>query len=561
MRVPPLAALAALSLPGCGRDDAPPTGPAPTRPWFVDVAGELGVDFVHRTGARGDCHFPEVMAGGVALFDADGDGDLDLYFTSGHSGLPGALRAAQPGHRFYRNDGDRFVDATDRAGLREEGYGMGVAAGDADGDGDVDLYVCNVGPDRLYRNRGDGTFEDATAEARIEVDGWSSSAAFLDADADGDLDVFVARYVRADGSQRCSDPSGRRDYCNPLSYPPEHDVLLRNRGDGTFEDATGPAGLAAVPACAGLGVVCADLDGDGWQDVYVANDSYPNHCWINRGDGTFGEDALTLGGAYNSYGKSEAGMGVVAADLDADGALDLFLTHLRGETNTLYRNLGRSGGFRDQTTVAGLGASSVRYTGFGVAAFDLDLDGDLDLALANGRVTRQDPLPGARGGDTWGGYAEPNLLYRNLGAGRFELLEGPEAAVFATVEVSRGLAAGDLDGDGDIDLVVVTADGPARVLRNDAPREGRWLTVRALDGARDALGARVAVEVDGTPCVRTVTTSGSYQSSSSPLAHFGLGRGAAPTRVDVRWADGAEEAFDLPGVERLVVVRRGEGRP
>jgi len=538
--------------------------------WLVDATEEWNVDFTYDPGAGGDLLFPEMMGGGVAVFDADEDGELDLYFVSGGPGLRRPPEAGDSTNRlFLQGDDGRFTDATERSGLADRGYGTGVAVGDYDNDGHEDVFVANIGADRLFRGRGDGTFEDATRRAGIPGGGspdldpdlnWSSSAAFCDVDRDGYLDLYVVGYVIFDRSVECTDRAGRREYCGPDSFEDRVDTLLHNRGDGTFRDITHEAGIDVVTG-AGLGVVCEDFDDDGWVDVYVANDGDPNQLWMNQGDRTFIDDALIMGTSVNASGLAEAGMGVVAADFDNDADFDLFLTHLRDETNTFYRNLGAGIGFEDQTARSGLGAASAPYTGFGTAPVDIDLDGDLDLVIVNGRVTRGDRLTAALP-EPWNEYAEPNLVYRNDGDGGFRLLEYEARPFTEPIEVGRGLATGDLDGDGDLDLVVSNIESPAQLYRGEPP-PGRWLLIDAFDPrlGRRALGARVRLEAEGRSQVRTIQGAMSYLSSSDPRAHFGFGPGDGG-RVDavvIRWPDGLEETFPGTAMNQAVVLRRGEG--
>lgn len=547
------------------RSDGATGGPA----WLVDATEAWNVDFTHDAGASGELLFPEMMGGGVAVFDADEDGALDLYFVSGGSGLAEPAGGDGAVNRlFLQADDGRFVDATEGSGLADPGYGTGVAVGDVDNDGHEDVFVANIGADRLFRGRGDGTFEDVTRAAGIPGGGspdvdpdlhWSSSAAFCDIDHDGHLDLYVVGYVIFDRSVECTDRAGRSEYCGPDSFEDRVDTLLLNRGDGTFRDITREAGIDVVTG-AGLGVVCEDFDDDGWMDLYAANDGDPNQLWINQGDGTFIDDALIMGTSVNAAGLSEAGMGVVAADFDNDIDFDLFLTHLRDETNTFYRNLGGGVGFEDRTTASGLGAASTPYTGFGTAPVDIDLDGDLDLVILNGRVTRGDPLTDALPGP-WNDYAEPNLVYLNDG-GRFRLLDGEARAFTEPIEVGRGLATGDLDADGDLDLVVTNVEGPARLYRAEPP-PGRWLLVDAFDPrlGRRAVGARVRVEAEGRSQMRTIQGAMSYLSSSDPRAHFGFGPGdgGEVDSIVVRWPDGLEEIFPATPMNRAIVLRRGEG--
>jgi hypothetical protein len=435
---------------------------------------------------------------------------------------------------------------------------MGVAVGDYDNDGDRDLYVTNYGPDRLYRNRGDGTFEDVTAKAGVAVEGWSSSAAFLDYDRDGFLDLFVARYVKHDDGKRCTDAAGRPDYCSPKVFPPEGDVLLHNDRDGTFTDVSAKSGIARGVG-AGLGIAVLDADADGLIDLFVANDGHPNHLWINRGDGTFRNDALLWGVALNLHGAAEAGMGVVAADLDGDLRIDLFLTHLSLETNTFYRNLEDAKGFTDRSGPSGLASPSLPYTGFGAAAFDVELDGDLDVLVANGRVTLGKPRQDAVPRSPWNAMAEPNLMYLNRGNGAFDLQKETGRTFTDPVEISRALAVGDVDSDGDVDVVVANIESQARVYRNRAARRGNWLGVRAVDPRyrRDAIGAVVTVVAKDRRLLGTVSPGSGYLSSNDPRVHFGLGDVAAVERIEVRWPDGRTESFTIPGIDRHVTLVRG----
>ncbi len=559
---------ATVLLLSAGSCDAPsghpaaPSGAPPraARQWFTEHTARSGLDFAYQSGATGRLYLPEIMGAGAALFDYDNDGDLDLYLTNGYADPAGGGPAGGMKDRLYRNESDgAFIDVTDESGLGDPGYGMGVAVGDFDNDGNADLYVTNFGPDRLYRNRGDGTFEDVTERAGIDVPGWSASAAFFDYDRDGDLDLYVTQYVLFDRQRRCFDHAGRPDYCGPKAFSPVPDVLLRNDG-GTFTDVSAAAGIDTV-ACAGLGVVCEDFDEDGWPDVYVANDAYPNQLWLNRRDGTFADVATELGAAYNMHGQAEAGMGVIAEDLDNDGACDLFITHLAAETNTFYRSMGPGAAFADLSGPSGLGPPSMAFTGFGTCAFDADLDGDLDVAVVNGRVNRMDPLPASVVGPPWDRLAEPKQLYVNEGKARFRLL-GDEARAFcAPAEVSRALAMGDLDNDGDVDLVVTNIESKARIFYNDAPRAGRWLTISAIDPRlkREAIGARVTVLSGAAMQSRTVRRAFSYLSSSDPRVHFGLGEVDQVTAVYVRWPDGLREGFSVGCVDCAVELRRGEG--
>ncbi len=537
---------------GCGDREHVPTEspPAAHHWWFTEITDEVGLHVTHDAGAEGDYRFEEIMGPGAAMFDFDGDGRLDIYLVNGTSM-----------DRLYRQTSDgSFVDVTAPSGIRALHYGSGCAVGDYDNDGDPDLYLTNFGPDQLWRNNGDGTFTDVTAAAGISNDLWSVSAAFFDYDRDGLLDLYVANYVLDPNSAGCYDAAGRLEYCGPQNFVPAPDVLWHNDAGGRFRNVSVQSGIAAVPG-PGLGVVCADFNDDGWDDVYVANDAAGNFLWINRHDGTFEETAVLAGCAYNRNGDAEAGMGIALGDADGDGRLDLFVTHLQKETNTLYRGAAYDS-FVDATDMSGLGMSSYTYTGFGTAMLDVDHDGDLDLVIVNGAVKRRSrPVSGAAVGEYWQRYAEPNLLYVNDGSGKFTDVSS-QAGLFCTrPEVSRGLAFGDVDGDGDLDLLVTQDGGPARLFRNDVPKRGRWVTVRAVDPAlgRDALGAVVSVTAGGRTFRRTIAAAGSYASSSQPVAHFGLGDAESVDRITVRWPDGMEEHFAGVPVDAAVELRRGTG--
>ena len=557
-----LVVIVALLLPACfGCERSAPAPAAAPPPFFVDATEAWGVDVDLDRAAPGNYFMPDSMAGGVALFDADGDGDLDLYLVHGRWDVARRAPAADGVNRLLLQGDDGVFRVTpDAAGAADAGYGMGVAVGDADNDGDLDLYIANYGPDAFYRNRGDGTFENATADAGIGNDAWSASAGFFDTDGDGWLDVFVTNYLAHDPAREARDAAGRPDYASPSVSPGVPDVLYRNTGDGTFTDVTAAAGLATPGR--GLGVIFDDLDGDGRIDIYVANDGDPNFAWISQADGTFVDRAALLGLAVNSYGRPEASMGIARGDVDGDGAEDLLLTHFVQETNTLYRRLG-PGQFSDETLARGLAGPSLDRTGFGAAFFDLELDGDLDLFIANGRVFRRRSLAGARLSDHWNWYAEPNQLFVNRGGERFAEVAVGCGPACNDIEVSRGLVAGDLDRDGDVDLVVTNANGTVRLYRNETPRLGHWLAVRAIDPAlrRDAIGARIEVRLDRRVLLRTVTAARSYLSSADLTTHFGLGEAERVDRILVRWPDGAIEHFDGGDVDRLRVIRRGEGRP
>ncbi len=524
-------------------------------PWFREVAQEWGLDFVHKVGPmRYD--LPEIMGGGVALLDYDGDGRLDIYLVQGGDLAGGDTIAPD---RLYKNMGERrFEDVTERAGLGDREYGMGAAVGDYDADGDPDLYVTNVGQDHLYRNEGDGTFQDVTVPAGIVDGGWGTSAAFLDYDADGSLDLFVAHYVRwsSETAKPCYVTSRNleRDYCPPkASGAPMPSVLYRGRGDGTFEDVSERVGLWTAFGN-GLGVCWGDFDSDGRLDVYVSNDDTPKNLWLQVEPGRFEDHALQLGCAVGAGGETQAGMGVQALDYDTDGDLDIFLAHLRGEVNTVY--LQEKGRFRESTARVGLAAASRLFTSFGLGLLDFDCDGILDYYITNGAVLKEYPLI-----DPAKPFAQPNQLFRGLPDGRFEEFLPRGGTLPELVENSRGTAFGDLDDDGDIDIVIVDEDAPVHVLENVVGARSGWIQFRVLDGnGSDALGATVRIRAGDRAQVRGIQPAYSYQASNDPRAHFGLGAAERADEVVVRWTDGSEESFGPLAARAIHVLRRGEGR-
>ncbi len=547
---------ALLLLGACNTENpAPPLqlgASAPGSPVTIlkDISEAVGLDFVHVNGMSGQKYFVEMTGAGGALFDYDNDGDLDVYLVQGHPIGAATDPSDQTVYqdRLYRNDLVEtgvlhFTDVTEASRLKATGYGMGVAVGDVNNDGYVDLYVTNWGANQLWRNNGDGTFTDVTRQSGVEDPRWSISAAFLDFDRDGWLDLVVVNYVayRLENEHPCfATRSGRRDYCGPQSYESEPDRLLRNRGDGTFEDVTLRMGMARTYG-AGLGVVVADFNQDGWPDIYVANDGMENQMWINQAGGRFENQAVVSGTALNMQGAPEASMGVVAADFDSDGDEDLFVTHLNGETNTLYTNLGQ-GLFEDRSRRAGLGQASWPYTAFGTGAFDYDLDGWLDLFIANGEVRiipaqadQREALP----------LNQPNQLFHNLGDGRFEEVKDWGGDHTDRAEVSRGVAFGDVDNDGDTDVLLFNNNGPARLLRNEVGQGASWLGLRLVDEAgRDVLGARAALlRADGTTLWRRSHTDGSYCAAHDPRVRFGLGQNPTYEQIQIVWPDGAVEAW------------------
>jgi len=522
---------------GCHKNTTTPPQPIPKQvpgsPWFRTLDASSGFNFEHSFGPQRRFWIPETVSGGVALLDHDGDGDLDIYCVQAGGDL-GGDRSSAPTNRLFRNDGDlRFTDITEAAGVGDQGYGMGASCCDFDRDGDVDIFVSNVGKDVLYVNLGDGTFEDRSETAGIGDAGIAASAAFIDLDGDRYPELYVTRYVLWSPVKELSCGSGQgQDYCSPNNYQaPAPDLFYRNNGDGTFSSISESSGIRAAYGN-GLGVVHGDFDGDGHIDLYVANDGSPNQLWMNRGDLRFEDIAVTEGCAVNLNGVPEAGMGVQAVDLDEDGDLDLFMTHIRNETNTWYRNDG--GIFSDTTVLSRLGAASRDMTGFGMGFQDFNHDGFLDLFVVNGKVLRID-----RPGFTGDPYAETDQLFKGLGSARFEEVF-PQGGVSPELQYTgRGAAFGDLDLDGDQDVIVINNNGPAVILVNESEKAGGSVTIEVtdLDGVA-AIGAMLRIHIGDRILLRQVERCYSYCSSSSPTVHVGLAGTAAIDRIEVKWIDG-----------------------
>jgi hypothetical protein len=589
-RVTPLLFLLALS--AC---NAPPNASAPvaaiaspaaeTAPstagdWFVDRAADAGLTTAHVNGMSGRFYYPEIIGPGAALFDYDNDGDLDVYLVQGQMlGEDASVAAAQPSTgRLFRNDltggpgtgpaatsMPRFTDVTAASGIAARGYGMGVATGDIDNDGCVDLYLTSLGANQLFRNNCTGTFSDVSRASRTDDPSWSVSAAFLDYDRDGWLDLFVGNYLswRAAASTPCFVASGRRDYCSPNVYMPQPSRLYHNDHDGTFSDVSARSGIARDFGPA-LGISTADFNGDGWIDVYVANDGQPNQLWINQKNGTFTNMGLLSGTALSAHGKAKAGMGVDAGDVDNDGDEDLFVSNLTGEGNDLYVNDGAAL-FEERSASSNLGVASRGYTGFGTTWFDIDNDGWLDTLIANGAVqgiealTRtNDPLP----------LHQRKLLFRNLGGSgstgvRFDDVSARGGAAFALSEVGRGAAFGDIDNDGDTDVIVANNNGTPRLLINAVGNRHHWIGLRLVGATapRDMLGARVSVvKDDGSVLWRRAHSDGSYASASDPRVLVGLGTATHVARVRVLWPGGASEEWRGVEVDRYTTLREGTSK-
>ena len=541
------AVLLILSNAACNRPSPPPSAAL-----FTDASQESGLHFVHGNGGTGKFFLPEIMGPGVAVFDYDMDGDLDVYLLQGGP-LTGA--GISSGNRLFRNElvptGKlRFVDVTAQAGVGHTGYGMGAAVGDYDNDGYPDLYITNFGSNVLYRNNGDGTFTDVTKHAGVDDPRWSASAAFVDYDRDGRLDIFVSSYLNYNIAlnKPCYAPTGELDYCNPSIYDGLPSRLFRNEGNGKFSDVTGSSGIGSAIGKA-LGVVCFDYDRDGWIDIYVANDGVANYLWHNR-NGRFEEVALFSGVAYSADGKAQASMGVDAADAENSGIEHLFVTNLIHEGNNFYRNDG-AGNFMDAILNSGMVPASRSVTGFGTRFFDYDHDSRLDLFVANGAVTIMDNQRG-----TPHPFRQPSQLFRNQGENYVEVLQ------FAP-GVSRGAAFGDIDNDGDIDIVVTNNNGPARLWLNHAGSPSPSLQIR-LVGVRSnrlGLGARVGIVRPGKPTLwRRAQTDGSYLSASDSRIHFGSVDSSAVSEIIVEWPGESREVWTapVPG-NKFVTLRQGSG--
>ncbi|NKB71312.1 MAG: hypothetical protein GKR89_29920 [Candidatus Latescibacteria bacterium] len=580
--------------------------PTPVKAHFVDIAAQGQLYFTHTSGAGGHYYLIETMGAGAAFLDYDGDGLLDIYLVDGFDlahvdpghqpinlvqRVPGAYRvveeyrqalrfngqvdstvyrvvqtAANPsrGNGLYRNRADgTFSQVPQANGAPDPGYGMGVAVGDYDNDGDPDIYVTNYGPNALYRNDL-GTFSNISEKAGIDVPHWSSSAAFFDYDNDGDLDLFTVNYldftvannrlcgsITGMGDGLVTVPEANRTYCSPKRYNGAPDILYRNDGDDTFTDITRQAGLFQIFG-KGLGVSGGDIDDDGDIDLYVANDGIRNYLYRRDPGPGFTDIGLDAGVAYNSAGGPESGMGTGLGDYDGDGDPDLFVTNFSDETNTLYRNDGRAT-FTDVTDQTGLGQPSLPYLGFGTVLFDGDNDGDLDLYVANGHVEDKAHLRDQRLT-----YAQTDQYFENTATGAFADASASSGPALAQKYVTRGVAKGDYDNDGDIDLLLTNSNGPAQLLRNDLPPANHWLTLKLVGTAdnRDAVGAVVRLTCDERVLTRSIVAGGSYLTASDTRLHFGLGPCAAIDQVDIRWPNGTRQQLGPMATRQFLLIEQ-----
>jgi len=536
-----------------------------------DVTRETGITFVHTDGGSGQRYIVETVASGLAVFDYDNDGDADIYFLSGAKlgtndvTLQSVAAAALPRNALWRNEGNwKFTDVTERSGLGDTNYSVGVATADYDNDGDQDVYVSNFGPNKLYRNNGDGTFSDVTKTAGVE-DGnkkIGAGVAFLDIDNDGDLDLFAAHYVNFSyENHRTVRFNGHPAYAGPLDYRPTPFSLFRNNGDGTFADVSAESGVGKYKG-AGMGVVCFDADSDGDTDIFVANDKTGNSLLLNDGKGKFTENAGLAGVAYDLAGRAQGSMGVECADVDNDGLLDLFITTYQQELATLFRNAGK-GQFDDMTAQSRAGEGTLRYVKWGVGVVDFDNDGHRDVFIACGHLHDNVHLF-----DNTTFYECPSVVLRNTGADASGAASRPARFVNVSDKAgdgplvkrsARGAAFDDLDNDGDVDVVILNSRREPTILRNDSAR-GNWLGVR-LAGTRsnrDGIGAWVKVVAGDLTLVDEVHSGRGYQSDYGRRLHFGLGKREKIDRVEVRWPSGGTNVVAAPGGNRWLTVREGD---
>jgi hypothetical protein len=523
---------------------------------FTDVTKETQITFRHTDGSSGKRYIVETVAGGLALFDYDNDGDVDIYFLNG-APLKGAKFDAPPKNALYRNEGNwRFTDVTDQARVGDAGYGLGVAVGDYDNDSDLDIYVNNHGPNVLYRNDGDGTFTDVTKKAGVANGSYTGAGAcFLDMDKDGDLDLYVSSYFDFSYEKhRTGVADGHPVYIGPSSFPAAPDVLYRNNGDGTFTDISRDSGIAEHVSW-GMGMVCGDYDKDGDTDIYVANDGAGNFLFENDGTGKFEEIGLTSGVAYDIHGDGQGSMGADCGDYDNDGLLDLYVTSYQGQLATLYKNLGDNT-FDDVTRLTGAGEGTVSNVTWGNGFVDFDNDGDRDIFVACGHLLDNVDLF-----DDRSTYFETNVLLMNTGDGKFVNTSKQSGDGMTAKLSSRGAGFDDLDNDGDIDVVILNSRREPTILKNDSPSDGHWLGVR-LRGAktnRDGIGAQVKVVAGDLTLIDEVHSGRGYQSHYGTRLHFGLGGREKVDRIEVRWIGGAVDVLKDVAVDQVLTITEGTG--
>jgi hypothetical protein len=518
----------------------------PAVPQFIDVTESAGIGFVHSIGDDQLSNIVESSGAGCVFFDYDGDGKLDIYLVNGRylegvSSARGRHLAGKLKNALYRNNGDgTFTDVTEAAGVGDTGFGMAAVAADYDNDGDQDLFVSNYDRDSFYCNNGDGTFTDITEKAGVGSELWSIGASFFDYDRDGLLDLYVGGYLLFDPEYR--NYYAAEAFPGPLSYRGQKDTLYRNKGDGTFEDVTRKAGVYSLRGRA-MGVTACDIDDDGREDVFVANDGMENYLYRNRGNGTFEEIALRTGTAFGQNGEATSAMGPEFGDFDGDGLIDLLVPDM--VYGCLYRNTGK-GVFEEKSAEMGIAAVLGQYTSWSGNFLDYDHDGLLDIFIVNGDAHHLE--------------AEEDTLFKGEGGRKFVDVSAASGPALKLKAVSRGSAAGDFDDDGDLDLLVLNLNGPARLYRNDGGNRGNWIMVRTVGAAsnRDGIGARVRVKAGGTTQLRDIRSSSGYLSQSDPRAHFGLGKSETVDRIEVRWPSGLISALDNVTVNQVITITEPE---
>ncbi len=521
---------------------------------FVDVAASAGITAENVSGSTQE-YIVETSTGGAAFFDYDNDGDVDLYLANGSS-FDGFPEGQHPTNQLYRNDDGLFVDVTLAAGVGDTSWSMGCAAADYDNDGFTDLYITNYGRNTLYQNLGDGAFADVTKKAGVGDDGYGAGCAFGDYDRDGFVDLYVANYINFWREYKSTVPCVWKNvdiFCGPRGMLPAADVFYRNNGDGTFANFTQDAGLAGDEYY-GYGAVFGDFDGDGWPDVFVANDSTPNMLYRNSGDGTFAKEGLSSGLAYSGDGTDQGCMGVAVGDYDNDGRFDLFVTNFEGEYNVLYRNQG-DGFFLDVSYPSKVAATGNPEVGWGTAFFDYDNDGDQDIFVANGHTYPQADLP-----HTNSSYREPNFLFENAGDGTFSEVSARAGSGFTISEVSRGASFADYDEDGDVDILVTNLNTTPNLLRNEGGPAGNYLKIQTIGtrSNRNGIGTRVEVITGGKRQIGEVRSGTSYLSHSDMRLHFGLGDAQLVDRIELRWPSGIVQILEGVEVNQVLVVRETE---
>ncbi len=521
--------------------------------WLVEVGRQTGLDFRHQDGRSGRRHYVETVASGGGWLDFDRDGDLDIYLLNG-AATPGSHLEGTPRNALFEQRDGRWIDVTERAGVGDTGYGMGMCVGDVDADGWIDFFITNYGEDRLFHNLGDGTFKEISGPSGVDGKGWGTNCAFADLDADGDLDLYVTNYVQVDleRAPSCRDPArSLESYCRPVAFDGQPDYLYLNRGDGTFEQVAHLRGIDQGLEDRGFGVVITDLSGDGAPDILVANDGTDNRFYVNDGKGYFEDRSLITGLGLNRNGRAESGMGLEVADVDRDGLQDLAVTNYSFESHTLYLQRPNLF-FEDRTVEAGLEAGSYLNVGWGLQAFDADNDGDLDLAVVNGHVLDNIELL-----ESGIGYAQPNQVWLNRGDGTFEDVSAQAGAPWVTPKVSRGLAVGDWNNDGKLDLLVTHTNDRPEIFENRLQNDHHWVGFHLVGPPTNpiALGARLTLRRgDELLGLQEVRSGGSFLSQRDLRLHFGLGDTTGPLTADLLWPDGHRQVTQISDIDRYLTI-------